>query len=83
MTSPIPPAPDSSLVVARELSKTYGSGNAAVHALRGVNLDLPKGELVVLLGASGSGKSTLLNLMRPVSLPTDAMWWGSYFNSTT
>ncbi len=70
MTSPIPPAPDSSLVVARELSKTYGSGNAAVHALRGVNLDLPKGELVVLLGASGSGKSTLLNLIGGLDNPT-------------
>ncbi len=59
-----------SLVVARDLAKTYGSGNAAVHALRGVDLDLPKGELVVLLGASGSGKSTLLNLIGGLDNPT-------------
>jgi putative ABC transport system ATP-binding protein len=45
------------------LTKTYGEGEAAVHALRGVDLDLPKGEIVVLLGPSGSGKSTLLNIL--------------------
>ena len=45
------------------LTKTYGEGPAAVHALRGADLDIPKGELVVLLGASGSGKSTLLNIL--------------------
>ncbi len=47
----------------RGLTKTYGEGEAAVHALRGVDLDLPKGEVVVLLGPSGSGKSTLLNII--------------------
>jgi len=46
----------------RGLTKVYGSGAAAVHALRGVDLDLPEGELVVVLGASGSGKSTFLNI---------------------
>ncbi len=45
------------------LTKTYGEGEAAVHALRGVDLVVPSGELVVLLGASGSGKSTLLNIL--------------------
>lgn len=45
------------------LTKTYGSGAAAVHALRGVDLDIPEGEIVVLLGPSGSGKSTLLNII--------------------
>lgn len=47
----------------RGLTKTYGEGAAAIHALRGVDLDLPKGEIVVLLGPSGSGKSTLLNIL--------------------
>ncbi|WP_425046028.1 ABC transporter ATP-binding protein [Primorskyibacter sp. S87] len=44
------------------LTKTYGSGAATVRALRGVDLTLPSGEIVVLLGPSGSGKSTLLNI---------------------
>ncbi|MDP2495556.1 ABC transporter ATP-binding protein [Shimia thalassica] len=45
------------------LTKVYGTGPAAVHALRGVNLEIPKGDIVVLLGPSGSGKSTLLNII--------------------
>lgn len=47
----------------RGITKVYGTGPSAVHALRGVDLDIPKSELVVLLGASGSGKSTLLNIL--------------------
>lgn len=45
------------------LSKTYGSGRSAVHALRGVDLDVAEGQLMVLLGPSGSGKSTFLNIL--------------------
>ncbi len=48
---------------ARGVTKVYGEGSAAVHALRGIDLDVPEGEFVVLLGPSGSGKSTLLNIM--------------------
>jgi len=47
----------------KDVTKVYGEGASAVHALRGVDLELPHGELVVLLGASGSGKSTLLNIL--------------------
>jgi putative ABC transport system ATP-binding protein len=45
------------------LSKTYGSGRTAVHALRGVDLEVAEGQLMVLLGPSGSGKSTFLNIL--------------------
>ena len=54
----------------RGLCKTYGSGDVAVEALRGIDLDLQAGELVVLLGASGSGKSTLLNILGGIETAT-------------
>jgi putative ABC transport system ATP-binding protein len=54
----------------RDLAKIYGEGSAAVTALAGVDLDLYRGELVVLLGPSGSGKSTLLNLIGGLDSPS-------------
>ncbi len=54
----------------RGLTKVYGTGTAAVHALAGVDLDLFEGELIVLLGPSGSGKTTLLNNLGGLDLPT-------------
>lgn len=55
---------------ARGLTKVYGEGDAAVHALAGVDLDCATGEFIVILGASGSGKSTLLNLLGGLDTPT-------------
>ena len=55
----------------RGLTKIYGEGQAAVHALRGVDVEIPTGELVVLLGPSGSGKSTLLNIIGGLDRATD------------
>ncbi len=55
--------PRSPVFMTRALTKVYEMGAVQVHALRGVDLDLYPGELVVLLGPSGSGKSTLLNIL--------------------
>jgi putative ABC transport system ATP-binding protein len=52
------------------LTKVYHMGEVDIHALRGVDLDLREGELVVLLGPSGSGKSTLLNILGGLDVPT-------------
>jgi putative ABC transport system ATP-binding protein len=52
------------------LTKTYAMGEVQVAALRGIDLTLASGELVVLLGASGSGKSTLLNILGGLDVPT-------------
>ena len=58
------------LLEVESLSKTYGSGEAAVHALRGASFTVPKGEFVAVVGESGSGKSTLLNLIGGLDTPT-------------
>ncbi len=53
------------------VTKVYRMGEVSVHALRGIDLDLFRGEFTVLLGASGSGKSTLLNILGGLDIPTD------------
>ena len=60
---------------ARGLSKVYDMGEVQVHALRGVDLDLYAGELIVLLGASGSGKSTLLNILGGLDTASEGHVW--------
>ena len=67
------------IFTARGITKTYVSGEVAVHALRGLDLEIRPGEVVVLLGPSGSGKSTLLNIMGGLDTATS----GSLFFKDT
>lgn len=57
------------------LTKTYGEGRSAVYALRGVDLEIVRGEIVVLLGPSGSGKSTLLNILGGLDRASEGDAW--------
>ncbi len=58
------------LLEVKSISKTYGSGEAAVHALKDVSFSVPKGEFVAIVGESGSGKTTLLNMVGALDNPT-------------
>jgi putative ABC transport system ATP-binding protein len=58
------------LIVVRDLAKTYRRGSEELHVLQGVNLDIDKGDFVAFMGPSGSGKTTLLNLIGGLDVPT-------------
>jgi putative ABC transport system ATP-binding protein len=62
--------PHESVVTARDVVRTYGQGDTAVHALRGVSLDIAKGALTAVMGPSGSGKSTLMHILAGLDRPT-------------
>ncbi len=62
------------LIALRGITKTFGSGQAAFRALKGVDLDIEAGDFVAVMGASGSGKSTTMNILGCLDVPTE----GSY-----
>ncbi len=65
---------DAPMIRLRAVSRTYGQGQAAVHALNGIDLDVEQGEFVAIMGPSGSGKSTAMNILGCLDVPSS----GSY-----
>jgi putative ABC transport system ATP-binding protein len=63
------------LIDIRGVTKTYGAGETAVHALRGVNLQVRAGDYVAVMGSSGSGKSTLMNILGCLDVPSRGEYW--------
>jgi len=66
---------DVSVAKATGLTKIYGKGEAAVHALAGVDVELGRGQLTAIMGPSGSGKSTLMHCLAGLDTPTDGSVW--------
>jgi putative ABC transport system ATP-binding protein len=64
----------SAIIDTRGLTKVFGSNGAAVHALRGIDLTVGRGEFVALIGPSGSGKSTLMAILGCLDSPTDGTY---------
>jgi putative ABC transport system ATP-binding protein len=70
LATPSPEAALSVAVRAQEVTRRYGEGDTAVHALRGITLDVEAGKLTAVMGPSGSGKSTLMHIMAGLDRPT-------------
>jgi putative ABC transport system ATP-binding protein len=69
------PALASPLIALRGVSKVFGTGSAATHALRGIDLAIRRGEFVAVMGPSGSGKSTCMNILGCLDTPSAGSFW--------
>jgi putative ABC transport system ATP-binding protein len=65
----------SRVLAASDLTRQYGEGDSAVHALRGVSLEIPHGQFAAVMGPSGSGKSTLMHILAGLDTPTSGQVW--------
>jgi len=63
------------VLAASDLTRQYGEGDSAVHALRGVSLEIPHGQFAAVMGPSGSGKSTLMHILAGLDIPTSGKVW--------
>jgi putative ABC transport system ATP-binding protein len=63
------------VLAASDLTRQYGEGDSAVHALRGVSLEIPHGQFAAVMGPSGSGKSTLMHILAGLDVPTAGQVW--------
>ncbi len=70
VTEPQPVSTPTAVVTARNVVRQYGAGDTAVHALRGVSVDIAEGRLTAVMGPSGSGKSTLMHILAGLDTPT-------------
>ena len=68
-------APDTPIIDARGIQRVFQMGSTEVHALKGVDLLVDRGEMLSIMGTSGSGKSTLMNILGCLDRPTAGSYW--------